>query len=367
MKWLQRTGLLFLALLALLISILGIYVFRSHPALDGQLRAPGLQQPVAVSRDAADVTHIEAASERDAWFALGFVHAQERGWQLEFNRRVMHGQLSEILGEATLETDKLMRTLGIVRAAERQLAALPAEAQQAVQAYADGINAFYAASPQALPPEFHLLGTGPGGAGPAWTAVDSVGWSLMMALDLGGNWGNEFARLSALQVLDTPALWQLMPPYPGERPVASADLARLYAEWGVYRKTTTQSQAPLAVPPADSGNLLATRLRTDLARWAQDFADQLGTVDGKGSNNWVVDGSRTTTGQPMLANDPHLSLSAPAVWYFARMKAPGLDVMGASFPGLPFVVLGRTRQVAWGFTNTAPDVQDLYLERIRPG
>ncbi|MBS3998301.1 MAG: penicillin acylase family protein, partial [Hydrogenophaga sp.] len=150
MKWLQRIGLLLLALLVLGALALGAYVYRSHPALDGELRAPGLAQPVKVSRDAADVTHIEAASERDAWFALGYVHAQERGWQLEFNRRVMHGKLSEILGEATLETDKLLRTLGIMPAAERQLAALPAEAQQAVQAYADGINAFYAASPQAL-------------------------------------------------------------------------------------------------------------------------------------------------------------------------------------------------------------------------
>ncbi|MDP2149250.1 MAG: penicillin acylase family protein [Parvibaculum sp.] len=364
MKWLQRTGLLLLALLVLGALALGTYVYRSHPALDGELRAPGLTQPVKVSRDAADVTHIEAASERDAWFALGYVHAQERGWQLEFNRRVMHGKLSEILGEATLETDKLLRTLGIMQAAERQLAALPAEAQQAVQAYADGINAFYAASPQALQPEFHVLGTRPGGDGPAWTAADSVGWSLMMALDLGGNWGNEFARLNALQVLDTPALWELMPPYPGERPVASADLARLYAEWGIFRKSGTQSQAPApTLPPA---TLLAGTLRTDLARWAQDFADHLGTVDGKGSNNWVIAGSRSASGKPIVANDPHLSLSAPAIWYFARMKAPGLDVMGASFPGLPFVVLGRTRQVAWGFTNTAPDVQDLYLERIHP-
>jgi penicillin G amidase len=366
MKWLQRVGLWLLALLVLVTSVLGIYVYRSHPALDGTLKAPGLQQSVKILRDAADVTHIEAQSERDAWFALGYVHAQERGWQLEFNRRVMHGRLSEILGEATLETDKLLRTLGIVQAAQQQLAALPPEAQQAVQAYADGINAFHTSNRQTLSPEFHVLGTRPGGDGPAWTAADSLGWALMMALDLGGNWGNEFTRLSALQVLDTEALWQFMPPYPGEPPAASADLARLYADWGVYRPAGSASATPKAAAPQASSTLLAGALRTDLARWAQDFADHLGTVDGKGSNNWVIDGSRTASGKPLVANDPHLSLSAPAIWYFARLKAPGLDVMGASFPGLPFVVLGRTRQVAWGFTNTAPDVQDLYVERIHP-
>ncbi|MBA4267784.1 MAG: penicillin amidase, partial [Comamonadaceae bacterium] len=154
MKWVRRIGLGALSLLVALGAAMGVYVYRALPALEGEFAVSGLNQPVQVSRDDADVTHIEATSERDAWFALGYVHAQERGWQLEFNRRVMHGQLSEILGEATLETDKQLRTLGVVEAAQRQLAALPADAQQAVQAYADGINAFYATSTQALPPEF---------------------------------------------------------------------------------------------------------------------------------------------------------------------------------------------------------------------
>lgn len=367
MKWFRRIGLGALSLVVALAAALGVYVYRALPKLDGEFAVPGLTRPVQVSRDDADVTHIEAVSERDAWFSLGYVHAQERGWQLEFNRRVMHGQLSEILGEATLETDKLLRTLGVVEAAQRQLAALPPDAQLAVQAYADGINAFYASSTQALPPEFHVLGTRPGGdAGVAWTAADSVGWAIMMALDLGGNMGNEFTRLSALQVLDTEALWQLLPPYPGERPVARADLARLYADLGVYRTTTTQSQAPAEAMPQPPGNLLTAAFQSDLTTWANDFSNNLGTVDGKGSNNWVIAGERTTSGKPILANDPHLSLSAPAIWYFARLKAPGLDVTGASVPGLPFILLGRTRHVAWGFTNTAPDVQDLYLERIDP-
>lgn len=363
--WFKRFFAALAALLLLAAAAAGIYVYRAGPALDGELRAAGLRDRVSVARDPSDVTHIKAQSPRDAWFALGYVHAQERGWQLEFNRRVMHGELSEVFGPATLETDKLLRTLGVVRAAERQWQGLPAEGRQAMQAYSEGINAFYAGSSQALSPEFHILGVKPGGAsGVAWSPTDSLAWSLMMALDLGGNWGTEFARLSAARVLKTPELWQLFPPYPGEQPASRVDFSKLYAELGVYRadlptapKVSITTPAPAALAMADSIN---------------SWAAALGDVEGKGSNNWVVAGARTASGKPLLANDPHLGLSAPAVWYFARLQAPesgggaGLDVIGATLPGLPFVVIGRTEKMAWGFTNTAPDVQDLYLEQINP-
>src|SRR5437868_4075431 len=177
----------------------GIYVWRTFPALDGEIRAQGLAAPVQVRRDASDVTHIEAQSVADAYFALGWVHAQERAWQLEFNRRVMHGQLSEVFGPATLDTDRTLRKLGVMQAAKAQYARLAPEGQQLLKAYANGINAFHANSSQALPPEFHILGVKPG----EWTPEDSVGWSIMMALDLGGNWGTEFTRLSILQRVDT--------------------------------------------------------------------------------------------------------------------------------------------------------------------
>ena len=190
----------------------------------------------------------------------------------------------------------------------------------------------------------------------------------MMALDLGGNWGTEFARLSMLQVIDTEALWQALPPYPGEPPAASADLASLYRELGVYKPV----QKTALAPPASADTGPAERLRRQLAAEVVAWTQEVGNVDGKGSNNWVVAGSRSATGKPWLANDPHLGLSAPAIWYFARLQAPAadgqpaLDVIGATLPGLPSVVLGRTATVAWGFTNTGPDVQDLYLEQINP-
>ncbi|MDR7095555.1 penicillin acylase family protein [Hydrogenophaga laconesensis] len=369
MRWIKRLFGLLTLLLALAAALAAFYAWRSLPRTEGSLNVGGLSAPVKVHRDASDVTHILASTPRDAWMAMGYVHAQERGWQLEFNRRIMRGTLSEVLGPSTLETDKLMRTLGLRHAALRQLENLPAEARESLQAYSDGVNAFFAHTEQLLTPEFLLLGINPrdeAAAGRYWDPADSVAWSLMMALDLGGNWGNEFARLTALEAIDTKALWELFPPYPGEQPAATADLARLYRELGIYRaRPAATSRAPEA-----AGVLASVReqIGQDLQRWA----DELGNIEGKGSNNWVVNGARSASGMPLLANDPHLGLSAPAIWYFARLQAPdvggikGMDVIGATLPGTPFVVLGRTQQVAWGFTNTGPDVQDLYLEQINP-
>lgn len=383
MAWMKRTavGLVVAALLAG--AGAAVYVQRSFAVVDGTLQVAGLRDAVHVQRDPSDVTHVRAQTPQDAWFAMGYVHAQERTWQLEFNRRVMHGELSEVFGSATVETDKLMRALDIAGVAKRQYAGLPQYAKDALQAYSQGIHAFHQNRPQALPPEFHVLGVQPGGArGAVWEPEDSVGWALMMALDLGGNWGTEFARLSVARTLDTDRLWQLMPPYPGEKPAASADLAALYRQLGVYRAADAGSTAAAQDRTAQTashtaGGPLARQISTGMLAWADELTRNAGTNEGKGSNNWVLAGSRTVSGKPLLANDPHLGLSAPAIWYFAGLQAPAgqasdgtpiaaIDAVGATLPGLPFVVLGRTDKVAWGFTNTGPDVQDLYLEQINP-
>jgi penicillin amidase len=382
--WFKRLALLVLLLLALAAAAIGIYVFRTFPALDGELSTPGLSSSVEVSRDGSDVTHIKAASPHDAWFSLGYLHAQERGWQIEFNRRVMHGELSEVIGPATLETDKLLRTLGIMQAAEQQWRGMPAEGRDALQAYSDGITAFYTGSSQALSPEFHILGVQPGGkSGRYWTPQDAIGWSLMMALDLGGNWGTEFARLTAAKKVDTATLWQLFPPYPGEQPASATDFSTLYANMGLYRNAVPAATKKVAEIAYDhlAGDTFDAKehLKTALlmASNINQWANTLGVVDGKGSNSWVVAGNRTESGKPLLANDPHLGLSAPAIWYFAHLQAPAvkgmdgqttaaIDAIGATLPGLPFVVLGHTQEAAWTFTNTAPDVQDLYIEQINP-
>ena len=349
-----------LALVLLVLTAFGafqVYLLKSIAPLSGQAQLAGLSAGVEIKRDASDVTHIHANTPMDAWRAIGYVHAQERGWQLAFNRQVMHGELSEWLGPTTLETDKLMRTLGIVKTAQAQFDKLPPNTQKALEAYAEGVQAGYA-SAQWRAPEFVILGINPSKSMKPWTAVDSVGWALMMALDLGGNWGNEFARLMSAQILNTEDLWKLFPPYPGESRGSKVDIAALYQNLGVYAKE--------ASPQA---NAMASQ-----KIWASTTLD-VGVLEGKGSNNWVVPGRNTQSGLPLLANDPHLGLSAPAVWYFAGLHAPAgqfpdgkahaaLDVVGATLPGLPFVVLGRTNKAAWGFTNTGPDVQDLYLEAL---
>ncbi|MGQ0711853.1 MAG: penicillin acylase family protein [Rhodoferax sp.] len=369
MRWLVRGGGVLLGGLLLGGAVLVLYLLQAQPLRHGSLAVAGVQAPVQLGRDAADVTHIEAGSDRDAWFALGWVHAQERAWQLEFNRRLVRGELAAVLGEGALDTDKLMRTLGLAQAAQRQWQGLPEDARAALLAYSAGINAFHGGNRKPLGPEFQLLGLRPG----RWLPEDSVGWSLMMALDLGGNWGNEFARLSAAQVLDPQHLLQVLGPAAGEPPALRADLPELYQELDVYRAPVPvalggqpQPHRAGASPPAAARGVPTPVSTVDLLAWSQDFVEGLGTVEGRGSNNWVLSGERSLTGKPLLANDPHLGLSAPAVWYFAHLRTPQSEAIGATLPGLPFVVLGRTPGVAWGFTNTGPDVQDLYLEFIHP-
>ena len=369
MKWFGRWALLCVVAALTTGGVVSVHLLRGLPQLDGEVQLKGLSGPVQITRDGADVTHINASSALDAWRAMGFVHAQERGWQMEFNRRVMRGELSEILGTATLDTDKLMRTLGIIGMAQQQLKGLSPVTQAALQAYSEGIQTAWQSGAVRPSPEFKLLGTQAGGAsGQAWTPEDSVGWALMMALDLGGNWGQEFARMSAGQVLNNAQLWQLLPAYPGDKPATAVDLPALYRGLGVYAPDAAKAAT---LPVAN----------TPLAQWSADWVRDMGILEGKGSNNWVVPGSHTFSGKPLLANDPHLALSSPAIWYYAHLKAPAgelpggqknpvLDVIGATLPGLPFVVLGRTSGVAWGFTNTGPDVQDLYLEQMdaaKPG
>ena len=356
-RWLLRSLLAIVLLVLVGFGAFQVYVLQSLAPLTGQAQLNGLSAGVEIQRDASDVTHIHAQNPVDAWRAIGYVHAQERGWQLAFNRQVMHGELSEWLGEPSLETDKLMRTLGIIQAAQAQFDKLPLNTQKALEAYAQGVQAGYA-SAQWRAPEFLILGINPAKDMKPWTAVDSVGWALMMALDLGGNWGHEFARWMALQTLSTDELWTLLPPYPGEPRGTKVDVAALYQNLGVYAKPSSAKAAAWNQP-----HLLASSTL------------DIGVLEGKGSNNWVVPGSNTQSGLPLLANDPHLGLSAPAVWYFAGLHAPAgklpdgqthgaLNVVGATLPGLPFVVLGRTQKAAWGFTNTGPDVQDLFLEAL---
>jgi len=299
-----------------------LHLRRSLPQIDGDIRLAGVEAPIEILRDAHGIPHIYAGSLADVYFGLGFVHAQDRLWQMETSRRAGSGRIAEVLGAAGLEFDRLMRTLGLRRAAQANFERYDTETRRLLAAYAAGVNAFLATDP-VLPPEFWIARFTP----EPWTEIDSIVWTKVMALDLGGNWRNELLRMQLAGRLPLARIQELVPPYPGDAPLAIRELKPLYGD-----------VAPSPTAPGSGG----------------------------GSNSWVVSGARTESGKPLLANDPHLALTAPPVWYFAHLNAPGLSAIGATLPGVPGIVLGRNDRLAWGFTNTGPDVQDLYLEKVQP-
>jgi penicillin amidase len=334
MRWIRRGLMLLLGLLVLAGIALWIYSRQVLPVTSGSAPAPGLRAELSIVRDEHGIPTIRAASPDDAMFGLGYAHAQDRLWQLETHRRIGSGRLAQAFGPAALDADRFLRALGVRRAAAAQWAKAQGETRSALLAYTAGINAYLANGLRARPPEFVILGLQP----EPWTPEDSLAWAIMMAWDLGGNWGTELLRMRLSLTMPVARIDELVPPYPGDKPLIQADYAALFR--GLKIDGKLGATALLLAPPSG--------------------------VEGVGSNNWVVAGTHTQTGKPLLANDPHLKLSAPALWYFARMEAPGLKVAGATMPGLPFVVLGQNEHIAWGFTNTGPDVQDLYLERIKP-
>jgi penicillin G amidase len=338
MNWIKGGlwGLLLLAAAAA--AALAWYALRTLPVTHGTITLHGAAGEIRIERDAFGIPTIRAGSEHDAYFGLGVVHAQDRLWQMETHRRIGAGRIAEAFGPGALATDRFLRALGVRRVAQAQWQRLPAASRQALQAYADGVNAVLREQLRARPPEFMLLGIQP----EPWDPVDSLAWAIMMAWDLGGNWGNELLRLRLALRMPVARIDQMLPPYPGDAPLPTADYAALYRGLGLGSGTTVGAWERLRETAPPSG------------------------VEGVGSNNWVVAGSHTATGHPLLANDPHLKLSSPALWYFARLVAPGLDVAGATLPGVPGVVLGQNEHIAWGFTNTGPDVQDLYLEQVDP-
>ncbi len=330
--------------LLLVAAFVGLAVYRSGslPFVQGTLRMSDLNAQmdaaVTIERDADAVPTIRAKTLNDAWFAMGFVHGQERLWQLEMQRRIGAGQLADILGPSALDTDKFLRTLGVRRVAALQFAKLDAPTQEAFTRYTKGINAAIAQITRdgALPPEFQLLRIKP----QTWEPVDCVAWSLMMSWDLASNWTNELTRMQLSERLSVEQINQVLP-LTSAPPTAIRDYAALYRSLGL---STAQAES--------TQNLLAMMPRVG--------------IEGLGSNNWVVHGSRTVSGKPLLANDPHLSLQAPALWYLAKIEAQGYSLSGGTLPGLPFIVLGRNQYVSWGLTNTGSDVQDLFLERFNP-
>ncbi len=324
----MRVAALTLGALSVALVAAFLWLRTSLPETDGTLQVAGIDRPVDILRDANGFAHIFAGTEDDAWFGVGFVHAQDRLWQMELMRLVGQGRLAEVLGKRALGSDEMMRTLGFYRLATEDYNHLVPPVQHALVAYAAGVNAYLAAHAGALPPEFVLLRHRPA----PWRPADSLVWGRIMALRLSTNWYGEALRATLAARL-TPA--QLNTLWPGS---------------GAKRAA--------ADPPA----------ARDVAELAQRLIDRFPATLAplEASNVWAVDGSRSETGGPLLANDPHLGYSAPILWYLVQVSAPGLAVTGATAPGVPFVLLGHDARVAWGFTSAETDTEDLFVEKIDP-
>ncbi|NQU61244.1 MAG: penicillin acylase family protein [Rhodospirillales bacterium] len=308
------------------------WLFTLFPSTDTTIEVSGLEAPVEVLRDDAGVPHIFAKSSRDAYFTLGFVHAQDRMWQMELMRRLGAGRLSEIVGPRTLSYDKWMRTLGLYRLAEQQYQDLSKPVQTALNLYAAGVNARIKHSKRlpwgAAGMEYVFSGFSP----EPWRPADSLVWGKIMAGILGRNWGDEILRARLARKLTPTQVGQLWPVYSEDAPITIAKAAALTRSMDL------------------DGILASAPLPAGLPQGA--------------SNAWVLGNKNTTTRGAILANDPHLSFSAPILWYLASIKAPDLDVRGATVPGVPFVILGHNANVAWGMTSTQSDTQDLYVEQV---
>jgi penicillin G amidase len=365
-----------LAALIVLAAVLSLAAYglarRSLPVVTGSVAVAGISAPVDVIRDASDIPHIFAATKLDALYGLGYVHAQDRLWQMEFQRRIGHGRLSEIFGDATLPQDRFLRTVGFARAARAAWETTPGWAKQQIDAYVAGVNAFLATHHgSALPPEFSLLRFEP----EPWSGVDVLVWVKMMAWDLSANYTFELVRRDLTRMVGAARMAQLMPPYPSDGLSIVAPDGHQSAD-AERRALHTGSVGPgvRGLPEAGAGSSVPL----SPASWSAALASALAignptvrdlllgndATEALGSNNWVVDGSLTASGKPLLANDPHLSTHVPSTWYLAHLSAGDFDVIGATLPGTPAVALGRNRFIAWGATNVAADVEDLYRERI---
>jgi len=319
-------GLLVLLVLLGGAALFGL-IWLTLPPAEQRLKIPGLSAPVDVTFDQDGVARIRAASELDGAAALGFVHARARMAQMELMRRYVSGRLAEIVGPAALASDKMMRTLGLRQAALADYAALPAEVRAMLEAYSRGVNAWIAARGRLAAPEFLLLGTPE-----PWQPTDCLLWAKMLGLMLSSDYRVELARLSLLGRLspeDIEALW------PPQEDAGHPDARALDVRYAAL-----------------AGHLLEA-LPSPGAPFALGFG---------ASNEWAVDARHSVSGAPLLAGDPHLHFSLPGPWYLVRIETPNGVLAGASAPGVPFLVLGHNGHIAWDFSTTGADVQDVFIE-----
>jgi penicillin amidase len=349
-------------LVLLLVILVPLNLRRSFPQTDGEIHLSGLDEPVDIYRDLMGVPNIYARTKHDLFFAQGYVHAQDRFWQMDLWRHQGAGRLSELLGDSTLGTDSFLRTLGWERVSREELKNLDAESSAILQAYSEGVNAYLAEHDgAALSMEYFFLPVlNRGYKIQPWEPLNSLTWAKAMAWDLSGNMDMEIDRAELLKTLSPQQVAQLFPPYPSDHPVIVSDFS--------FSTSFPEDRESVST------------LWTSLSPALQEVRSQTLELDslfggrfrGIGSNSWVLSGEQTATGKPLLANDPHLGAQMPSIWYEVGLHCTPksaecpYEVSGFSFAGVPGVIIGHNDRIAWGLTNVGPDVMDLYIEKINP-
>ncbi|WP_449537352.1 penicillin acylase family protein [Ferdinandcohnia sp. Marseille-Q9671] len=305
-----------------------LFLRKSLPVIEGEILVEGVTEEVEVLRDSNGVPHVLANNEHDLYFAQGYVTAQDRLFQMDLSRRQASGELSEVIGESLIEQDKYFRTLGLRRAAEISFEGYSEEAQVVLKTYADGVNAFIREAKEkgTLPTEFTLAGYEP----VEWSPIDSLTIGKYMAYDLGGHYKGQAFRYYMAQHVSEEKVLELFPAYP------------------------------------DNGATVLQAIKDNPLDITKSIAKAPFPNEFNGSNNWVISGDKTESGLPILADDPHLGLATPSIWYETHLQTDEMDVSGVIFAGVPGIILGRNQHIAWGVTNVGPDVQDLYIEKRNP-
>ncbi|MFD6750898.1 penicillin acylase family protein, partial [Streptomyces anthocyanicus] len=376
-----------LFLIVLVLAIIGGIAFgaywsvstvrASFPQTKGSIKLDGLSGPVNVKRDGNGIPQVYASSDEDLFMAQGFVQAQDRFYEMDVRRHMTSGRLSEMFGKGQVKNDEFLRTLGWNRVAQKEYdTKLSASTKKYLQAYAKGVNAYLKGKDgKDISLEYAALGFSNDYTPQQWTPVDSVAWLKAMAWDLRGNMQDEIDRSLMTSRLGPKQIADLYPEYPYGRNKAIVQEGAYDSVTGTYARTGTASGASSTAGTGLTGNTEAPAGFQSQLSGLYDVLDKVPTAvgvngNGIGSNSWVVSGSHTITGKPLLANDPHLSASLPSVWYQMGLHCTALsakcqyDVAGYTFAGMPGVVIGHNQDIAWGMTNSGVDVTDLYLEKI---
>ncbi|MDA0245501.1 MAG: penicillin acylase family protein [Chloroflexi bacterium] len=356
MKWLWRILIALLVLVVLATGSAALYVRNlitaPFPQTEGTIELTGLEGEVIIKRDEFGIPHIYAQSEADLYFAQGFVHAQDRFWQMEFWRHIGQGRTAEIVGEPGISSDEFIRTVGWHRIGQNTIDFYEETAPEFIavlEAYSAGVNAYIGQQGGNLSVNYSILqlANEPWEIEP-WTPLNTITWGVVMAHDLSGNFDEELLIMELTELLGEEVVAEIWPPYPANRPVI------------------VPTAANGAALPQPAPALAWSNVNTQLVGEAPEFGFAFGRGMGIGSNNWVIAGEHTPSGSPLLADDPHLGIQMPSIWYEVGLHAPGLDVVGFSFAGVPGVIVGHNGHIAWGVTNLGPDVQDLFIEKINP-